>query len=87
MSWCKIQLDTVRKNYVDVEDLRSEVYYSIAVAKYTKHLGFTGVSMNLEHPKLNAFILLQFTTLNVNKVALIATAVVCMLIKLRHPIV
>lgn len=64
----------VRKNYVDVE-----VYYSIAVAKYTKNYP--------EQPNLKPFILLQFTTLNVNEVALVVTAVVCMLMKLRHLIV
>ncbi len=37
--------------------------------------------MNPEHPKLEAFIHLQFTTLNVNEVATVVTAVVCMLIK------
>jgi len=54
----------MRKNDVDVEDLKNKVYYSIAVVRYTKHLGVHGVRMNPEHPNLNHFILLQFTTLN-----------------------
>ncbi len=37
--------------------------------------------MNPKHPKPKPFIQLQFTTLNVNKVAPFVTAVVCMLIK------
>ncbi len=37
--------------------------------------------MNPEHPKLKPFIPLRFTTLNVNEVAPVITAVVCMLIK------
>jgi len=38
-------MSTVRKNEVEVENLKN-VYYSIAVARHTKHLGFTGVRMN-----------------------------------------
>jgi len=45
-----------------VEDLKNEVYYSIAVARHTKHLGFTGVRMNPEHSNLKSFILLLVTT-------------------------
>jgi len=86
-------VESVRNNDVDVKDLKNEVYHSIAVARYTKHFGFTGIRMNTEHPnlKLNTehpnlkpFILLQFTTLNVNEVALVVTAVFCLLMKLRH---
>ncbi len=35
--------------------------------------------MNPEHPKFKPFIYLQFTTLYVNEVAPVVTAVVCML--------
>jgi len=37
-----ITVVNVRRNEIDVEDLKN-VYYSIAVARYTKHLGFTSV--------------------------------------------
>jgi len=67
---------TVRKKYVDVEDLKNEVHYNIAVARYTKHHEFTGVRTNPEHPNLKPFIQLQFT---------VVTAVSVM--KLRHPVV
>ncbi len=43
--------------------------------------------MNPEHPKFKPFIHFQFTTLNVNEVAPVITAVVCMLIKFGHPFV
>ncbi len=43
--------------------------------------------MNPEHPKFKPFIQLQFTTLHVNEVAPVITAVVCMLIKFGHPFV
>jgi len=39
-------MDIERKKYVDVEDLKNEVYYSIVVARYTKHLGFISIRMN-----------------------------------------
>ncbi len=61
-------------------------YYSIAVTKHM-YLGFNRVWMNSEHPKLKPFIHLQFTTLNVNEVAPVVIAVVCMLIKFWHPFV
>jgi len=77
-------VESVRNNDVDVEDIKNEVYHSIAVARYTKHFGFTGFRMNTEHPNLKPFILLQFTTLNVNEVALVVTAVFCLLMTLRH---
>jgi len=64
---------------------KNEVY-CIAVAKYTEHLGFASVKLNPEHQDHKPFKLLQFTTLNVNEVALV-TAVVFMLMKLRHHIV
>jgi len=51
-------ISCVRKNEVDFEDLKNEVYYSIAVARHTKHLGFTSVRMNPEHSNLQPFILL-----------------------------
>jgi len=57
------------------------------VAKYTEHLGFTSVKLNPEHQDNKPFKLLQFTTLNGNEVALVVTAVVFMLMKLRHHIV
>jgi len=41
---------SVRKNDVDIEDLKNEVYYSIEVARYSK-LGFTGVRTNPETSK------------------------------------
>ncbi len=37
--------------------------------------------MNTEHPKFKPFIHFQFTTLHVNEVAPVVTAVVCMLLK------
>ncbi len=43
--------------------------------------------MNPEHPKLKPFIRLQFTSLNVNDVALVVTAVHCMLMKYLQPTV
>jgi len=54
------------------------------VGRYTKHLGFTSDRMYPEHSNLKSFILSQF---NVNEVALVVPGVVCMLMKLRDPIV
>ncbi len=76
-----MSLKCVIKNNEVMEDLDEDVYCSIAVTKYMFYLGFNGVRMNPEHPKFKPFIHFQFTTLRVNEVAPVVTAVVSMLIK------
>ncbi len=76
-----ISVTIVRKNDEDVEYLYEDVYCSIAVTKYMLYLGFNGVEMNPEHLTFKPFIHFQFTTLHVNEVTPVVTAVVCMLIK------
>ncbi len=72
---------------MDIEDLDEDVYCSIAVTKYMLYLRLNVVVMNPEHPKFKPFIHFQFTTLHVNEVAPVVTAVVCMIIKFWHPFV
>ncbi len=66
------------KSDEDVEDLDEDVYCS---SDKVHVVPWVQVGMNPEHPKFKPFIQLQFTTLNVNEVAPVVTAVVCMLIK------
>ncbi len=57
MTTCRINtcIAGVRKNYEDIEDRDEDVYCSIAVTKYILYLGFKGVGMNPEHPKVLNF--------------------------------
>jgi len=59
---------------VDHEDLKMKFIYSIAVARHTKHLGFTGVRMNPEHSNVPPFILLlsSLTAVLTNSSSLLA---------------
>ncbi len=50
----------VRKSDEVIEDLDEDVYCSIAVTKYMQYLGFNGVLINPEHPKLKPFTLTPY---------------------------